>query len=200
MQIHQNDIEITRRIMAGDEHAFDEFYETYYDRLFRFCLRRVGHIDPVYDLVQQTMEKALKYLKSYRGEASLYTWLCQICRNEIATWFKRPENNLSEHVSIDDNPEIMGILESEGELATVREETRYEFAQIVHLAIDALPAHYADILERKYLHGATVEDISRDLGMSARAAESLLARARRAFRALLDDLMSEQGINSSMTS
>ncbi|MEQ8691270.1 MAG: RNA polymerase sigma factor [Pseudomonadales bacterium] len=199
MQIHQNDIEITRRIMAGDDRAFDEFYETYYDRLFRFCLRRVGHIDPVYDLVQQTMEKALKYLKSYRGEASLYTWLCQICRNEIATWFKRPENNLSEHVSIDDNPEIMGILESEGE-ATVREETRYEFAQIVHLAIDALPVHYADILERKYLQGATVEDISHDLGMSARAVESLLARARRAFRALLDDLMSEQGISSSMTS
>ena len=36
------------------------------------------------DVVQATLTKAMRKLADYRGEAALFTWLCQICRSQIA--------------------------------------------------------------------------------------------------------------------
>ena len=46
----------------------------------------------------------------------------------------------------------------------------------------ACRAHYGDALEWKYLEGLAVREIADRLGLTAKAAESLLARAREAFR------------------
>jgi DNA-directed RNA polymerase specialized sigma24 family protein len=52
----------------------------------------------------------------------------------------------------------------------------------VHLVLDALPAHYANALEWKYLEELSVAEIAGRLGLGEKAAESLLTRARAAFR------------------
>jgi RNA polymerase sigma-70 factor, ECF subfamily len=196
--LHTNDMATARRILQGDQDAFEQFYEAYYDRLFRFCLRRLNGgegrpdgRDLAYDMVQQTLERALRYLYSYQGEASLYTWLCQICRNEIASWFKKTGNDPFLHVSLDDNPAIKAILESEDYHGTIDEQTQLELSQMVQIAIDALPDRYASVLEYRYLQGMSVEQISTRIGASYLATESLLARARRTFKSLLADLAAE---------
>ena len=48
--------------------------------------------------------------------------------------------------------------------------------------LDRLPASYGDALEWKYIEGQSVEAIGERLGIGTTAAQSLLARARRAFR------------------
>jgi DNA-directed RNA polymerase specialized sigma24 family protein len=48
--------------------------------------------------------------------------------------------------------------------------------------LDHLPPHYGSVLEWKYIDELPVQEIADRLGMRLRAAESLLARARRAFR------------------
>jgi len=48
--------------------------------------------------------------------------------------------------------------------------------------LDYLPAHYGSALEWKYLDDLSVREIAARLGMGEKAAESLLTRARRAFR------------------
>jgi RNA polymerase sigma-70 factor, ECF subfamily len=50
------------------------------------------------------------------------------------------------------------------------------------VALDYLPAPYGDILEWKYLHDLSTSEIARRLGRSPKAAESLMTRARDAFR------------------
>ena len=45
-----------------------------------------------------------------------------------------------------------------------------------------MPKHYGDILEWKYVDGLSVADIAARLGVGPKAAESLLTRARNAFR------------------
>ena len=49
-------------------------------------------------------------------------------------------------------------------------------------ALDYLPAPYGDILEWKYLRDMSIGEIARRLGRIAKATESLLTRAREAFR------------------
>ena len=53
---------------------------------------------------------------------------------------------------------------------------------LVQRVLDHLPSHYADALEWKYIDEVSVQEIAQRLGVGAKAAESLLTRARRAFR------------------
>ena len=55
--------------------------------------------------------------------------------------------------------------------------------RLVQATVDALPEHYGEVLEWKYVDGHTVKEIAGRLGVGFKAAESLLTRARSAFPA-----------------
>lgn len=61
--------------------------------------------------------------------------------------------------------------------------------RLVEATLDSLPGHYGEILEWKYLDGLTVAEIAGRLGLGVKAAESLLTRAREAFREAIIDLI-----------
>ena len=67
--------------------------------------------------------------------------------------------------------------------ADIEDETgRRELERLVQVTLDQLPAQYGRVLEWKYLQGLTVDEISHRLDVGYKAAESLLTRARQAFR------------------
>ncbi len=84
----------------------------------------------------------------------------------------------------DDLPEIRAALESLGAegLSTQSSIQRREVARIVQLVLDRLPGRYGDALEWKYIDGFSVAEIAERLSLAPKAAESLLTRARAAFR------------------
>ena len=57
-----------------------------------------------------------------------------------------------------------------------------DIRRLVQATMDALPERYGDVLEWKYVDGLPVADIAARLDIGAKAAESLLTRARAAFR------------------
>src|SRR5512134_2868931 len=69
----------------GDQRAFDQFFEGYVARIAAFAARRVP-LDSaaLEDAVQVTMIKAVNSIDRFRGDCSLFTWLCGICRNHLA--------------------------------------------------------------------------------------------------------------------
>ncbi len=112
------------------------------------------------------------------------TWLCTLCRREMsARW--RDSRRFATPMLAEDDPEVRAALESllsaEGSdplLLAGREQVR----ETICAALDYLPAPYADILEWKYVRDMSVAEIAQRLGRSAKATESLLTRARDAFR------------------
>ena len=59
---------------------------------------------------------------------------------------------------------------------------RRELARLVQVTLDCLPQRYGDALEWKYIQELPVTEIAGRLNVSPKAAESLLTRAREAFR------------------
>ena len=53
---------------------------------------------------------------------------------------------------------------------------------MVWAVLDHLPVRYGNALQWKYIQGLSVREIASRLGASPKAAESLLTRARQAFR------------------
>jgi RNA polymerase sigma-70 factor (ECF subfamily) len=184
--------ELVQRMLAGDERAFDAFFQSHFPRLYRFALPRLGgDIEATREVVQASLGKAMRKLASYRGEAALFTWLCQICRREIADHVRTQHRYSERVVLMDDRPEVRAAveaLEAPEEYDLARNHDRAEVGQLVKSVLDRLPARYGDALEWKYVEGRSVEEIGTKLGIGHTAAQSLLARARIAFREALEQV------------
>ena len=183
-QIEQ-DRALARDVASGDAAAFDAFFKEYFPRLFRFALGRVEN-DPALaeEVVQRTMCIVVRKMGSYRGEALLFTWLCQICRNEMSAVYRQRGDRYRADIPIDDHPAVQAALESmwPDDLRPETAQRQEEIAQFVHATLQQLPARYARVLELKYVDGDSVAEIARELDLSEKATESLLTRARKAFR------------------
>jgi RNA polymerase sigma-70 factor (ECF subfamily) len=178
--------QLVERLLAGDERAFSTFFNDYFPRIYRFALPRVNRdADLAKDVVQGTLIKAVRGLKGFRGDSALFTWLCQICRREIVDQLRKQRRRSDQVVLIDDSPEIRAVLESIEAPSSTEPMSRQDAAElqrIVHAVLDRLPSRYGEALELKYIEGRSVEEIGDRLGIGHTAAQSLLARARVAFR------------------
>jgi RNA polymerase sigma-70 factor (ECF subfamily) len=181
-----------RRILGGDEAAFRELFDRFFPRLYRFALARLNRDQELArDVVQQTFCNAIERLDSYRGEAALYTWFCQICRNVIADHYRRRQRGSERVVLLEDQPNVRAILEALAAPTDDEPDTgvwRQQVHRVVEATLDALPGRYGEVLEWKYLDGESVDEIARRLELGPKAAESLLTRARVAFRAAISEL------------
>jgi RNA polymerase sigma-70 factor (ECF subfamily) len=121
---------------------------------------------------------------TYRGEALLFTWLCQICRNEKAAIFRQRKLEMTESLPIEDHPAVQAALESmlASDFRPETAQRRDEIAHFVKTTLDYLPANYATALEMKYVQGCSVAEIATRLNIGTKAAESVLSRARAAFK------------------
>lgn len=185
-----DEAELVRRMLAGDERAFQAFFNQQFPRLYRFALPRLDRDeDAAREVVQATLTKAMRKLADFRGEAALFTWLCQICRHTIVDRVRAEKRHTRSVVLIDDHPELQAAIESleaPDEYDLTKNYGRAELRRLVQSVLDRLPARYGDALEWKYVEGHAVEEIGERLGIGHTAAQSLLARARVSFRQALE--------------
>jgi RNA polymerase sigma-70 factor, ECF subfamily len=179
-----DDRALARSIAAGDAEAFEAFFREYFPRLYRFSLTRVnGDANIAEEVVQRTMCLVVRRMGSYRGEALLFTWLCRICRNEMAAIFRERGLDAQREEPFEDNPAVQAALASLSlDLGPERSQSDDEVARFVRVTLEYLPARYASALELKYIRGYSVDEIGKHLSISSKAAESILSRAREAFK------------------
>lgn len=192
MPIYLEDKKLVKRLLAGDERAFSQFFDENFSRLYRFVLPHLsGDRQNTKDIVQATLAKSLRKIGSYRGESALFTWLCVICRNEIVDWSRRNKSYRSNVVLVEDLPEIREIVDSlvapTGSDAVTKYE-KHEVCRLIQVALDKLPPKYGDVLEWKYIEGYSVNEIAQRMNLSPQATQSLLARAKNSFRAVYSTL------------
>jgi RNA polymerase sigma-70 factor (ECF subfamily) len=190
-----NDLNLGRRLRTGEESAFEEFFAEYFPRVYRFARVRLGgDDDAAEEVTQTTLIRALAKVSTYRGEAALFTWLCSFCRHEIAAWCERTGRAPSVSLS-DESADTRAVVDAIAILSRDGPEQEYErreLSSLVHATLDHLPRKYSEALAWKYLEGRPVEEIGHRLGLGYKAAESLLTRARQAFREAFAPLASRQ--------
>jgi RNA polymerase sigma-70 factor, ECF subfamily len=195
---HGADLKLVERMLAGEEAAFEAFGERYFRAVYRFAsVRLEGDRELTREIVQAAMTKALSKLDTYRGEASLLTWLCSCCRNEMLMHFRRRRTTPADvelEEELQPDPGFGSQNPRDPEAVLLKRESAHR----VHMALDGLPDRYARALEWKYLDCLSVNEIAWRLGVLPKAAESLLTRARQAFRTLYESLQ-EDGLDDGRT-
>lgn len=176
------------RAVAGEPAAVQLLADSALLPLFRFCFHRVGgDRHRCEEVVQETLLRALRDLEHYdpvRGNGHIFPWLTGLARNEISRILGRDKHSVSLEAlwgRMDrDLRAIFSRLETEpfpDELLE-REETR----AVVNATMAQLPQHYRVALEAKYIDGQSMRQMAEKNGGTEKAVESLLTRARQAFR------------------
>jgi len=176
------------RALGGDAESVKALAEAALQPLYSFCLYRVGRNRALCEeVVQETLVRAIRELDRYdpsRAGDNIFPWLTGLARNEISRVLSREKNSVSlEAMWARMDKELLGLyakleLEPFGAEVLAREETR----ELVNTTMSQLPPHYREALEAKYVGGRSVRDMAALLSVSEKAVESLLTRARQAFR------------------
>lgn len=92
--------------------SFESIYEKYYKKLYLFLYRMSGDSSLSEELTQETLYKAFLHIKQYHGKSSIYTWLCQIAKNNYLLEYKRRNH----FCTMDDKLEIADAHNTEQEV------------------------------------------------------------------------------------
>lgn len=124
------DAELLAAAGSGDRAAFDRLAARHQRQLWGVALRTLRHREDAADAVQDTLVAAFRHAASYRGEASVRTWLHRIvvreCLDRIRDAQRRPTVPLGEHPSrrVDVAAEVATRMDLVEALATIPTEQR----------------------------------------------------------------------------
>jgi RNA polymerase sigma-70 factor (ECF subfamily) len=173
----RDDVALAGAVASGDATSLRTLFDSYADLLFAFLRHRMeGTRADVEDAWQETLAAAVRGIASYRGESSLFTWMCGIARRKAADAARRAGRGSFEV----DAAGVPSIGEDPfDEIVAERADVK---ARVIEV-LGGLSADQRTALVDRCVHRRKVPVIARRLGRSYKATESLLSRAREAFRA-----------------
>jgi RNA polymerase sigma-70 factor, ECF subfamily len=164
--------------LAGHAGAFDVLVERHRRAVYRLCYRFVNNHEDASDLSQDVFLRAYRGLKSFRGHASLATWLYRIgvnvCLNRVSVRTLAVE-------PIDEHP-----IEDRAELASDR-MLRDERGGLVRAAIARLPPKQRATLILRTYQEMSHQEIADVLGSSVGAVKANLFHALANLKKLLGE-------------
>src|SRR4029079_6620347 len=75
------DAYLVHACLEGERHAFDLIVERHQRAIYRVCYRFAGSHEDASDLAQDVFVRAFRSLRTFKGQASLATWLYRIAIN-----------------------------------------------------------------------------------------------------------------------
>ena len=159
----QDEARLKRAVLRGDRHAWRILYDRNFDVLAAWVRSRRGP-ESAEDVLQETWLTAVRRMRDFEPERGTFlAWLCGIAKRVGAA----DSRNASRQPP---------GLEHEPVAKEVPEPTPLE------PAFALLPESYRELLLAKYGDRRSVADIARETGATPKAVESMLTRARSAFR------------------
>ncbi|MGI9169837.1 MAG: RNA polymerase sigma factor [Caulobacteraceae bacterium] len=172
---------LAARAKAGDRRAFENLVRRHKVRLFRLCRRYVGGADEAYDLVQEAFASAWIGLTRYDERRPFIAWLRAIALNKCRDFGRRRSVRrlflaafAREQASLASNPTEPPASATDDRLNRLDHE------------IARLPTAPKEALLLISLGGLSHQEAAAELGISVKAVEMRVYRAKRRLAARLN--------------
>jgi len=171
----------------GDEAAFREFFDAYFNRLLRYLLVVTRGDEPAArEALQAALVRVARHAQPFDSEEKFWSWLTVLARTALADeskkqrrWFAFLER-FSRHAETENQSGDQGA-----------EDSRLH--ELLEQNLSALPADERGLLEQKYFLRCSVREIAGAQQTTEKAVESKLSRVRRKLKdALFDRLTNER--------
>jgi len=172
------DMRLVAEVLHKDRKATAEFVSRYTDWVYSYVRRRVmPQTEVAEDLVQEVFVAAWRGLKSYRGDASLRSWLLGIARHKVDDYYRKRLRTSDWPDSDDESvaePSVIPMYEEQMDRALLQEKA--------HSVLASLPEAYCLALLWRYQEERSAREMAQLTGKTEKAIERLLARAREHFK------------------
>lgn len=158
--------DLVQRARDGDDEAFGVIVETYRDRLFGLAIGMLRNRAAAEDVVQEAFIKAYRNLKSFRGDASIYTWLYRIAVNTAHNYMRRARR--TKEVDFED---VAPVIEAAGP-NPAEKAANAELGEAIDNAIQALPPRQREVFILHYFERMTHREIAETLGVTEGAVKA----------------------------
>ena len=164
---------VSLNTIMADQAGFRVWYELALPRVYRYLLARCGgDADLAEELTQQTFVEGVRRRASFDGRSDAVTWLCGIGRHKLVDHFRKSRRDTERQLRI----------VSEWSAGQSQAWSQQELRSGVETALSKLPGEQRIVLVLRYLDRLSVREIATTISRSEKATESLLSRAREAFR------------------
>lgn len=169
--------DLVRQAVAGDQRAFAELYEAYFDRIYRYVYLKIGDRVEAEDMTQQVFVNAYKSITGYRWQGKPFSaWLFRIAHNQIVDHLRRktrqPATLLNEPLLTGGvNP--LAVAEHNLDMEQVAQATR------------KLTQAQREVVSLRFAAGLSIDEVARAMGRTQGAVKALQHSAIIALRKLL---------------
>ena len=176
------DVDLVERCRAGDVDAFAALYSEQAPRLFALTRRMGGSAEEGEDLLQEIFLQAYRKLDSFKGDASIGTWLYRLALNHCLDYVRGRRARMDK---------ITETLDSE----TAQEPVARRDTPIARIdldrAIERLPEGCREAFVLHDVEGFDHREVGRMLGIAEGTSKSQVFKARMKLRAMLGRHASE---------
>lgn len=184
------DTRLVKLARKGDQIAFAELVDLYKDRLFHLAYRMLFNRHEAEDIVQETFLRVYKNWHRYDEKQKFSTWIYRIATNLCIDRLRKRKPSYYLDAEMNNQDGLDGYTLIPGDERTP--ETEYllsETQQIIHQAIEGLPAKYKSVIVLRYLQELSLQEIGDVLDMPVTTVKTRVHRGREFLRKKLEHKM-----------
>ncbi len=177
-----SDGELAALAIGGRQTAYTELMRRHRDAIFRFARAHTANDDAALDITQQTFIAGFTALKRFDQSRPLKHWLTHIALNKCRDWARRRKVRALFFFAtpLDDAPDPVDLSADVERQASDRQELAH-----VLRAMSGLPTRLKDVLVLRTAEGLSQAETAALLGITEKAVETRLHRARNKLQELL---------------
>lgn len=173
-----SDEELVERIRSGEIEAFQELYERYLPRIYRFVGRRLSNRADCDETVQEVFVNLFSSIHSFRHEAPFGAWVFGLTRRTVASRFKK---KTVPTVPLESTESDRGSISPAAPDGNPHEAYEYEerLDRLWRAIADDLSEEQRQLFHLHHVEHRSIRDIATLLRKTENAVKSHLYRARK---------------------
>lgn len=180
MELMQNyELKLVKQASQGDRGAFREIVEDNKKKIFYLAFDFTGSIQDAEDLSQDVFIKAFRSLHTFKGEASISTWLYRITLNTFLDLKRKKSFEMEKNQAPLEEGVSANSVFAENP-ATGNPETYAESCQMqmhIQQALETLSPRERSVFVMRHYRGMPGKTVGELLNISEGTVKSLLSRA-----------------------
>ena len=177
----EDDVQLIRAVLSGDDSAFGILVEKYQKSVHALAWRKIGDFHYAEEITQDTFLRAYQKLSTLKDPSQFLRWLCVIANRLCLNWLRKHKKHEKQLQSLEDTPmeEVAESVYARYALEQRETEATEQRFEIVEQLLEKLPEGERTVVTLYYLGEMTTTEISKFLGVSAKAIRVRLYRARK---------------------
>ncbi|MCF7765947.1 MAG: sigma-70 family RNA polymerase sigma factor [Verrucomicrobia bacterium] len=182
---------LVKQAQRGDFEAYDELVRRHQERIYATLYNMTSNHEDAHDLAQEAFIKGFRALKSFKGEASFFTWIYRIAVNRTINFLKqrkrRPQMSLNDlDYRVEHDPDFIALI---SENTPRRDLNLLELQEKLNEAMQKLSHIHRLVVTLHDIQGLSHDEIGKIMDCNTGTVRSRLFYARQQLQAYLSDYL-----------